>query len=50
MAIQIACRPWSLIEADAGIAIALDGALDDEEEIDPHGLRAGIAAPRAPDR
>jgi hypothetical protein len=31
------------------VAVPLDEALDDEEEIDPDGLRAGVAAPGSPD-
>ncbi len=40
--------PRSGVEAHAGVAVALDEALNDEEEIDPDGLRAGVAAPGPP--
>ena len=42
--------PGPGIEFHAGIAVALYPALDDQKEINPHGLGAGIAAPRATDR
>ena len=38
-------RPGRLVEPHAGVAVALDEALDADEEIGPHCLRAGIAAP-----
>ncbi|MNL49116.1 hypothetical protein D3C87_1720240 [compost metagenome] len=41
--------PRSCIELHAGVAVALDVALDHEEQIDPDRLRTGIAAPGAPD-
>src|SRR5690606_33205333 len=42
--------PWCLVELHAGIAVAFNGALDNQIKIDPDGLRAGIAAPGAPSR
>ncbi len=42
-------RPGRGIELDAGIAVALDAALDDQEEVDPDRLRTGITAPGAAD-
>ena len=39
-----------LVELDAGVAVAFDGAFDDEKQVDPDGLRAGIAAPGPADR
>ena len=38
-----------LVEPHAGVAVALDHALDLDEEIGPDGLRAGVAAPDAAD-
>ena len=38
----------ALVELDARVAVALDPALDHHEEVGPHRLRAGIAAPDAP--
>lgn len=35
--------------SDAGVAVALYGAFDHEEQVDPYRLGTGIAAPCAPD-
>ncbi|MPL74101.1 hypothetical protein SDC9_19911 [bioreactor metagenome] len=37
-------------QADAGVAVALDDALDEDEQVGPDRLRAGIAAPHPPHR
>src|SRR5690606_22602696 len=47
---NLARRPWPLVEADARVAISFNRAFDRKEEIDPHGLRTGVATPGAADR
>src|SRR3546814_5959030 len=42
--------PWPVREADLRVAVAVDQPVDMLEQIGPHRLRAGIAAPRASDR
>jgi hypothetical protein len=42
---QLARAPILAVEAQASVAVALDPALDQDEEVGPDGLRAGIAAP-----
>src|SRR5690606_23132120 len=46
---DLAGGPRGGIELDAGVAVAFDEALYRKKQVDPHGLRAGIAAPGAPD-
>ncbi len=41
--------PGFLVEPDAGVAVALEKALDDQKQVGPDGLRAGVAAPGAAD-
>jgi hypothetical protein len=36
------------VQADAGIAVAFDPTFDQYEQVSPHRLRAGIAAPHTP--
>ena len=38
-------RARTVVEPDAGAPVALDPFLDQHEQVRPHGLRAGIAAP-----
>ena len=47
---DLARAPGRLVQSDLGIAVAVDEALDMLVEVGPHRLRAGIAAPGAPDR
>ena len=37
--------PIGLVQAQAGVAVAFDPAFDQQEQIGPHSLRAGVAAP-----
>ena len=43
-------RPGRVPELDPGVAVALDPALDQDEEVGPDRLRAGVAAPDPAER
>ncbi len=47
---RLAGVPALFIQPDLGVAVALDPALDKDEQVGPDRLRAGIAAPHPPQR
>ncbi len=47
---QLFGRPWTIRQPDLRVAVAVDEPVDMLEQVGPHRLRTGIAAPGAPDR